>query len=653
VEENEGVMQGARLPQVKGLADLPPGLLVEESQFDNPPFGPKALRSAGLGEGRLGDFSQMFAEIDEIPDLREILGSDAPEANRQPRLPALDWLELEDELDKQDPDRLPTNPVDMSIAELEEAWGVHRRTNGQDRVAEDTDYRPYNAFRLQENNIDLDQARYEAQVSGDTPTRHRFSSKELRQVVQQAARRSASGEPLRSIFEEVVRELGDETHRVKRALEAIKESHGLVGRVYITASVYPGCHLGKWSKQVQKKAKTSRFVLACDKCSECMHNMKGVCKSFQRELVSTVPWDRALEIYAPRFAADGIRVASGDAREALRRAFATAPKENLPETEFQTHDQDSTRLDDRLRNAQYKDVRAALKEAMSRPGKKRAKKLASYFGKLVKANLLTPEEAQQILSEGGSESRMAKKVTAIVSHRHTVSRQFEDYGMRDVDGRRVRDQPTLTDTEQAILKAANDSGVRPREIQGILRWASVEMSEGHVGSDLDHLLQHRYASEVITAASPFLRTLRKKHEGLAGHLYVDAAAYDEQGVKGCDKGGLLHRTNGIPYVREMGKCAGCVFRNAHDTCLKYSKELVKDSDFSARELKAYKKDTLDLSKADDGARLAALFHQPENPLDEFGGLSSGVLEDFSFFPEGDVEPDIDVTKIGLGDGFDL
>jgi hypothetical protein len=115
------------------------------------------------------------------------------------------------------------------------------------------------------------------------------------------------------------------------------------------------------------------------------------------------------------------------------------------------------------------------------------------------------------------------------------------------------------------------------EIRKAARWVRQQMSEGTAGRQLDQLIQLRLSPRIASAAGEHIATQRKEHEGLAGHIYVDASAYaSAEGVAGCDDGALLHRANQLKFVRAMGRCDGCVFKNADGVCQKYNKTLLDE-----------------------------------------------------------------------------
>jgi hypothetical protein len=168
--------------------------------------------------------------------------------------------------------------------------------------------------------------------------------------------------------------------------------------------------------------------------------------------------------------------------------------------------------------------------------------------------------------------------------------------------------------------------VNPLEVGRLMRWASQKMNGGMAGLALDEVLRARFSEPLLREAATPLVQLRRKHEGLAGHLYVMAEAYaSSSGVSGCEQGALAHRTNAIPTVLRMGRCDTCVF-NVEDSCQKYNKPLVASNEIP--DVEAYQAEVLRLANGTDADRTASLFAPSYNPLEY--QLKNHALEEFSF-----------------------
>jgi len=158
----------------------------------------------------------------------------------------------------------------------------------------------------------------------------------------------------------------------------------------------------------------------------------------------------------------------------------------------------------------------------------------------------------------------------------------------------------------------------------VATWLRQKMSEGGAGQELDVLLSSRFSQKVLDTYTTRIASLRTEHEGLSGHAYVDAGAYVTEGVEGCDKGALLHRSNQIPTLLGVGKCSTCVF-NVEGTCQKYNKVLIDSPSEITDSLSALQQENIRLANGTDAERTASLFVNDYDP-DEFGLLPSDHVE---------------------------
>lgn len=219
----------------------------------------------------------------------------------------------------QDPDRLPKTPH-VAIPQLVDAWGQNRRTDGVHLVPV----------------VDKDRADYEASLRA--PARRSTASKaHVMDAIARAWRRVTAGEPIRAVGVELANSLGDAAPSARIAFDAMRAEVGLIGKIYVRADAYPKCADGVWSATVRKTACDAQYVLSKPACGGCAMAQQGRCAAFGgRRLVAEVPYQDALDVYGPRLAAIGVRVASGDPKSALRRALREAAnrKSAAPDTNF-------------------------------------------------------------------------------------------------------------------------------------------------------------------------------------------------------------------------------------------------------------------------------------------------------------------------------
>jgi len=229
------------------------------------------------------------------------------------------------------------------------------------------------------------------------------------------------------------------------------------------------------------------------------------------------------------------------------------------------------------------------KKALAAPQVSREKVTATLHG-WVKAGMMSADAAKGILSQKcSSEEHLRLGAESILQSRKS---EYQGIGLGQVSRAPVQAKK---------LASAND----PKVAQ-VLRYASAQMNEGAAGNDLDVLLNSRFSQEYLKGAGEQLVQLRRKHEGLAGHVYIAAAAYaSPTGTTGCDKGALIHRANQVKAVLQMERCGSCA-HNTEGHCQKYNKTLVTAAPVENPE--KYQRETIRLANSDDSERTAAMFN---------------------------------------------
>lgn len=272
---------------------------VLDQDFQEPPALPTGVQKGGAAD----------------MDLGSLISED---------LADLDWL---DPAQLQDPDRLPHNPVDLSIPELVEAWGVNRRTDGV-HVAHQQDL-GYAKSRIEETKKVIANPRV------------------LERLVTSAMRKSIEGKSAASITREAAGVLGHDMGRVNSLLKPVMEDHGLAGNVFVRASAYPGWGTGKWKDHANKYAKEARYILVSKRdLEQASWIQSGRCVYTGKKAVLEVPWKQALLHYSPRLEALGRKVAGGDPRSALKSALLKKGTQKVAEYKGATFEANSTKVVD-------------------------------------------------------------------------------------------------------------------------------------------------------------------------------------------------------------------------------------------------------------------------------------------------------------------
>jgi len=584
---------------VMGMSSLPDGSLANENEPEDVTF---------VDEDPLQIVDDGFNLTAMLEDSEVPLPENAREAAS---LADLAWL---DPTQEQDPDRLPKEllpdrpPLDSS-PELEDAWGVDRRTTGVHLVPSE----------------DLDTARYNQEIRSPAPATPgtRAAADVFRAAVVRASQRSHFGYPLTKIGAELVHTLGTDP-RLPTVMSLLASEHGLAGTVFVKASIFPGLKNGKWAKELKRKAKGARYVVT---------DNPVIAQKLGKQMVAEVPWAEALAHYRPMFAREGYKVASGDPRAVLRQAFLSGPQAKAVEASPKPID---------MRPADTVTAADAF-TAMAAAGPRELQVVASVEKRAEQAKRAAVlAQVDKWAAQGAVPAEVALKLKQSSAHpkdilrvvaKYVQAREVSDYGGQGVvasDGRQERITP-----KQAAAE------VDPH--RHVLRWARQRMSEGLMGQEFSALIQARWASPLLKVAGHKIQAARDEHEGLAGNLYVDAGAYaSPAGVGGCEEGALRHRANQVKTVLAMSRCQACV-HGGHGQCSIYNKPLIQSAAAVVPDVKGLQKKTLHMADASDAEVTASLFSPSEF------SLQSPMSEDLEL----EDAPSTEALSVVFGSGMDL
>lgn len=217
----------------------------------------------------------------------------------------LDWLEVND-AEYRELDRLPKQNLDFA-PDLEAAWAHEDK--------------PAAAYLVP--NIGAPRA------MADLSQAHGFVSEEVvaEQVVKVARMALMQSDDLQRVRHALMSRFDTGMIRqVREMLASTLRERGLLGRYYISASDFSGCH--RSSKNVvafvRRFASTAQFVEAKPDCAGCIHNASETCAVFQKKLVLEVPYTSDLAHAVERSqASKGKKLASTtqDPRERVREAY--------------------------------------------------------------------------------------------------------------------------------------------------------------------------------------------------------------------------------------------------------------------------------------------------------------------------------------------
>jgi len=596
--------------------DSPYGEGVDEARKDPDPDLPRS--QAGLStlpDGFMGveasgeefDFSMVEGGDERgLGNLGEMVRQAAP-------LMDLSWLEGAE----QDPDRLPeaVNPVEYDLndlyqttvsdvpdtgmrSELEQAWGVDSRTNGQ-TIVPNVEYEP--APRGPESMLPGDQ---------------------LRTILAHAMRKSAFGESLDNVVRDVSTFLGEGLNHINATaagrkfaagMRTVRAEHGVVGQVYVRDSAFPGLLTGKWDAAIKRRCASARYWLTTPGSKLAAYD-----RYLGMQVVTEIPWREALAHYRPRLEASGKKVASeGDPKRALLAALRAQAPSAKKESSLPVQPMGETVASDAAW-AIFASAPAPERQVVRKDAEAHVlatKKARIQLGRWVKATLISLDEAKALAKKHADPHALVKAGAELVSQRTASQKEYAGSAF-------VANQPTKKAAETPEMLGWSNS----LEVRKLLRWASLQMNEGAAGKDLDYLLGARFSGVLMKQASEPLVQLRKKHEGLAGHLYVDASAYaSPSGTAGCEKGALVHRANALKAVLGMDRCGSCA-SNVDDHCQKYNKSIVASA--PVRNAEKYQRDMIRLANGNDAEQTASYF-APSYDEGEFD-LQNDSLDNFDY-----------------------
>lgn len=401
----------------------------------------------------------------------------------------LDWLDPDQ---PQDPDRLPENPVALSIPELVEAWGVHRRTDGVHRT-------------------DLAHARA---ASDAAPPKKRANARTIEKVVTHAMRRSVEGQHIERIVREAAESMGEEMERVVPLLRRVAADHGLAGNVFVRASAYPGWGTGKWKDHVKRHAKQARYIIvSSEDMEQATWIQNGRCAYTGKVAVSTVPWNQAHAHYAPRLEATGRKVASGNPSEVLRAAFLSQPRKVEADAGYlpvhETPDQRIPREAARAAFDAYQPERT-VHDPTERDRARRLAKVDAHLAKMERDALIPHGTRESILASGRDPVSMLRAARRIAAQ---VKEGTYTGDTRALPGQMERWQreSQRVHERQAAADSRIDQTVRGRdaqEVRSLVAKVEREVERGARGSYLRKFIAKtipkRHAKAAIQMLAPTL-----------------------------------------------------------------------------------------------------------------------------------------------------
>ena len=376
-EYGGGPQEKARLPESKGLADLPSGMV--------------PLDSSGISMLPNGVETEVDLNMDEITkeSSQEINLVDHSWLSSQPE-PNLEGQRTMEDVYKHLSEGKFDTPEANQMRTLEESWGS-TSTTGLDIIPnENRKHEPYrNTYSEEQSNL-----------PGD----------DYRERVEKNVRKLAYGHPMNVVLSDV-----DETD-ILNVKSKIASEYGLHGRVYIKEKHFPGLFNGRWNEVINKRCATAMYIIPKNK--DCAFD-----RFLGMEVVNEVPWNKAAKSLLPKLESYGVRIASGSAKDRLQTAFidlieGRVARQEISATWFPTEvDQSSfISLDHarrELESAREENIFVASYEDVEQS--KIEKKLNRIASQLVNQGLLDEEQVTAVVESNRNASQKIERLYELAS----------------------------------------------------------------------------------------------------------------------------------------------------------------------------------------------------------------------------------------------
>jgi hypothetical protein len=282
-EYGNGVYEKARLPEAKGLATLPSGMIPPDSPITSDlPTGVEVDLDLDLSDLTKDASEQLIPLVDH-----SWLASN-PQEN-------LEGMRSHEEVLEHFAEGRFEHPQVNQMKTLEESWADGSTTGLEILPNTHREHDKYhNSYR-----------RNQSKLPGD----------DYRQKVEQGSRRVAYGN---ETLDEIVDSLSLDGKTASRLMSDLSDEYGLHGRVYIKEASFPGLFNGRWDEVINKRCASSMYIIPSK--SDCVFDrflgMKVVAS------VKDIPWKEAYHSLMPKLETYGVTKVSGSSYASmLSQAF--------------------------------------------------------------------------------------------------------------------------------------------------------------------------------------------------------------------------------------------------------------------------------------------------------------------------------------------
>lgn len=479
----------------------------------------------------------------------------------------LDWLEV-DETEYRANDALPKQNLDV-VPDLEAAWSHTGESPTNYLVPNVTPVESARGIKNPHTMGDMSQAHGQLRASPEA----------IRKTARMALMQSPD---LRRLKAALTSRYDMESLRAAKAVIAdVVNERGLLGKLYIDASDFHGCHTGRLaaSNFVKRYAGDAKFVVAKPQCNGCVHaheHQSGeTCSVFHKEIQVEVPMTDGLASEVERMqSAKGkqLMVTASTPRERIRLAMLAddfhapgpAPMPKPRDNVARLMRQGGTELPDFQKPLDLTPFKEAAKAAVT---------AALQGGRI---NVQAAQQAYRIIGMANDPAPIETIRAKALGIDPEPQRMYAGVGQQPapafVSQERVDEQLIAA---SSLTKKRDEETVRmlsAKRAEPVVALIRREMLKGRFITEVANAMKLSFSPDDLEATKPYWEPIFRQG-GLLGVVYSTQDAFAD-----CHEGAdFLAKYN--PGVRVMvagTKCSGCI-HNKIGRCLMYGKPLVKSA----------------------------------------------------------------------------
>jgi hypothetical protein len=373
----------------------------------------------------------------------------------------------------------------------------------------------------------------------------------------------------------------DSLRAARPVLASLIAERGLLGKLYIDASDFSGCHNSP--KQavnfVRKFANDARFVVAKPECHGCTHALQGPvggtnCAVFHKQLVVEVPYSEALAEEVERVQSSkgkAVQASNAPPKERVRLALlaegasygseASTPKPVVNPAQYMkpTVAAAPVVLPPDL-TGQKKTAHAAVDDAL------RSGRLSVPDAKVAFRTIAATQDADVLAQV------VAAVTAAVASPRNAYVGAGTQAPIAPVSPQTVSNQLIAAESLTRKRDEAAKYAMSAHKAAPVVALLRREMLKGRSEVELGQALKYAFSLTDLHETRPHWEPIFRE-AGLYGSIYTTQDSFAD-----CREGSdfIAKHNPGIRAVVAGEKCSGCVY-NKIGRCLLYGKPLAKQA----------------------------------------------------------------------------